>query len=105
MAGTIPYSSSFKKALSPWFYLMHTNVFYLPESKSAKKNKKRRAGGKLSSQDKGSAGFEIEEDVSVAVVTPPPRPPPRPPSPDPIADLKRQIEDAKASKVTGRTLI
>lgn len=71
------------------------NAHRLPaESKAAKKNKKRRAGKKSSSP----AGFDIVEDVSMVM---PPIGEPSLPAPvqDPIADLKRQIDEAKASKV------
>ena len=79
------------------------NAFH-PESKSAKKNKKRKAGKKSSSN---STPFEIEEDVSAPVATPTPddsplsQPPPssQPPPIDPIAKLRKQIEEAKAAKV------
>ena len=53
-----------------------------------------------------AGGFEIVEDVPtltpppapLPVSTPAPAPKPAPPL-DPIADLKRQIDEAKASKV------
>lgn len=72
------------------------------ESKSARKNKKRRekkaAGGT-------AEGFKLEEDVPGVGTTPLSNSVTRteivrPPSPvDPIADIKRQIEEAKAAKV------
>ena len=84
------------------------------ESKAARKNKKRRAAHKNDPKASSSAeGFEIEEDTSVprpvpsaASTTDPlnPAPPPPPPVVDPIADLKRQIEEAKAAKVRRHTL-
>lgn len=64
---------------------------WILESKSAKKNKKRRAG------KKAVEAFEVEEDVSLpgkSSAASPPQPPA-----DPIGDLKRQIEEAKAAKV------
>jgi len=59
------------------------------ESKSAKKNRKRRTGSK-----KSDLAFTVEEDVSLPTGIAKPSPPP-----DPIAQLKEQIEQAKAEKV------
>lgn len=61
------------------------------ESKAAKKNRKKRKATDKPSKDEG---FEIVEEV-----TAPAKKRPSPPS-DPIADIKRQIEEAKASKVS-----
>jgi hypothetical protein len=69
------------------------------ESKAARKNRKRRAEKKSSN---APLGFEIEEDVSM--VTPQPMESAAPLSVkplDPIADIKQQIEEAKAAKVLG----
>lgn len=56
---------------------------------------------KSNASSNASAGFEIVEDVSM--VMPPTQATPVVPAPlpllDPIAELKRQIEEAKASKV------
>ena len=50
---------------------------------------------------KSDLAFTVEEDVSLpSRAAQPPSPPP-----DPIAELKKQIEQAKATKVRGRSFL
>ena len=51
---------------------------------------------------KSDLAFTVEEDVSLpsSRAAQPPSPPP-----DPIAELKKQIEQAKATKVRGRSVL
>lgn len=69
-------------------------VFH-PESKAVKKNKKRKSGGKKSDS---TEHFEISEDISAPTAVPTAAEPPSIPI-DPITNLKKQIEEAKAAKV------
>lgn len=65
------------------------DIFFLPaESKSAKKNRKRRTGP----SSKTSPGVAIEEDQVTSIVT-------NPTPMDPISQLQSQIAQAKADKV------
>ena len=74
-----------------------------PISKSAKKNQKRKE------KKKAKLGVVHIPPVTTSIVqeevkkeeTPPPPPPPAPV--DPIAEIKRQIEEAKAAKVSHGT--
>lgn len=71
---------------------------HIPESKSTKKNRKRRSGGKKESGE-ANVGFSIEEDFGLPTSVEVTSSVPSPPIVDPLTDLKRQLTEAKAAKV------
>lgn len=73
---------------------MHPLIDAVPISKSAKRNQKRRE------RKKAAASTSQKETSSVCEVVKKESPPPPPVIVDPIAELKRLIEEAKAAKVT-----
>ena len=102
IAGTLNQGYLILSIKCPWFNntcILYAYMIDAPKStsKSAKKNAKRRSKSK---SDTEGDTFTIVEEVGC--VTPPQATPtaaPRKPTDNPIADLKRQIEEAKAVKV------
>ena len=76
---------------------------HITESKSVKKNRKRRSGGKQASGET-NVGFSIEEDLGLPTTVGVTSSAPSPPDVDPLTDLKRQLSEAKAAKVYTLTL-